>query len=339
MINTLPNKHEHKMHRHVHLSLWAFAAILAPLPAARAANTAAFSDYSFRNAAGQVVLPGRLYIPPETIADPDAVRPLLVYLHGGGAIGTDNTTQILQTPDYMLEVAKERGAFLYVPQAPSGWASLSAIDAAMTMINRAVSQLHADSNRLYVAGYSNGGGGTWNLLSRNRGKFAAAFTLSAVAPASGFAAANLLDTAIFAIHARDDATVPVARSREVVNSILTAAGEPRPVYPPASSTQLFVLANPLSEYYREFLASVTPDIGTTFALSRSDTELLYYETPDGNHTGLLGLFYVPPIYDWMFDHSLIPEPNGALLATCSLVGLALARRPRRRRSRAPWPLP
>lgn len=302
--------------------------------AARAAAIADFIDYSYRNAAGQVVLPGRLFVPPESIADPTLSCPLLVYFHGGGAIGTNNTTQIEQSPDYMLDEAKRRGAFLYVPQAPSGWATLSSIDAAMTMINRAVAQRPVDANRLYAAGYSNGGGGVWNLLSRNRGKFAAAFALSAVAPAAGFAAGNLLDTAIFAMHARDDATVPVARSREIVNSILTAAGEPRPTYLPSSSTQLFLLANPRIAFHADLLAAFTPDIGATFALSRSNTDILYYETPDGGHTGLLGFFYVPPIYDWMFEHSLVPEPTAALLGAGFVALLYLTGRRRAKRSHA-----
>ncbi len=176
------------------------AAIVAPshLPAA---NIADFADYSLRNSSGQILLPGRLFIPPEATSDPISPRPLMLYLHGGGARGIDNVAQIVQTPDYMLDEAKQRGAFLYVPQTADTWASTSMVDYAMTMINRAVAEKNADNNRLYATGYSNGGGGTWSLLSRNHRRFAAAIAMSGIIPAAGFNPANLPGTAILALHA------------------------------------------------------------------------------------------------------------------------------------------
>jgi poly(3-hydroxybutyrate) depolymerase len=313
--------------RAVRTALALFAVVLVAPPTARAANIADFTDYSLRNSGGQVLLPGRLFTPPEA-ASSATPRPLMVFLHGGGAAGTNNTTQIQQTPDYMLDEAKRRGAHLYVPQAPVTWASLSHVDSVMTMINRAVADLHADADRLYVTGYSNGGGGTWNLLSRNRDRFAAAFTLSAVAPAPGFVPANLRDTPLFAIHARDDATVPVARTREVVNSILTAAATPRPVYPSSGNPLDFIVANP-SQPLGAALLTAPPDLATTFAISGSDIDLAYYEAAAGGHTGLLGIFYSPLIYEWMFDHTLaVPEPGTASLLVVS--GVLLLRRRRGR---------
>lgn len=293
-----------------------------------AASIADFADFSLRNARGGVELPGRLFIPPEASGPAASPRPLMVYLHGGGAIGTNNVTQIEQTPDYLVDEAKQRGAFLYVPQAPSGWASLTAIDSVMTMINRAIAERNADANRLYAAGYSNGGGGTWNLLSRNKGHFAAAMAVSSVAPASGFVAANLLDTAIIALHARDDATVPVARSRTVINGILAAAQLPLPIYPAASSDQYLLVANPSVPFHREVIDWAPADSTTNYLITGSDLDLLYFEQPGGGHTGLLGAFSAPEVYDWMFSHSLaVPEPTGWALAagTCC----AISRRRRR----------
>ena len=203
-------KHARRVGPSVARALGAIVAAVLLSAIARAASIADFADYSHRNDANQVLLPGRLFTPPEAAANPATPRPLMVYLHGGGAIGTDNVTQILQTPDYLIDEAKRRGAFLYVPQTLTGWSSLASIDSAMTMINRAVADLHADANRLYAAGYSNGGGGVWNLLSRYKNRFAAAVPVAGVVPAAGFVAANLIDTPIFAVHARDDETVTVA---------------------------------------------------------------------------------------------------------------------------------
>jgi hypothetical protein len=291
---------------------------------ASAANIADFADYSLSDSRGRVLLPGRLFTPPEAITDPTSPRPSLVFLHGGGAIGSNNITQVEHTPDYLLDEAKRRGAFLYVPQTDSGWATLSAVDSVMTMIDRAVDERNADDNRLYATGYSNGGGGTWNLLSRNSGRFAAAMAISGVAPAGGFNPANLLGTAIIALHARDDATVPVARTRSVVNGVLTAAGESLPDYPATGSNLVLLVSNPHFAFHRELAASGPPDAGVNFLISRPDLDLIYFESPDGGHTGPLGAYFVPQVYDWMFAHSqAVPEPSTSLVALCGLFSVAI----------------
>jgi predicted peptidase len=281
-----------------------FATISEPLCAA---NIADFGDYSLRDSRGQILLPGRLFTPPDALIDPTTPRALMLYLHGGGAAGTNNVTQIEQTPDYMVDEAKQRGAYLYVPQTATTWASNSVVDLVMTMINRAVAEKNADTRRLYASGYSNGGGGTWTLLSRNKGRFAAAFCLAGISPASGFNAANLLGTAILAVHARDDATVSVTRSRTIVNGILAAAGQPLPNYGAAASDQIFAVSNPSFEFHR-LATDYPPGAAINYYISKPDLDLLYLEAPTGDHTGLLGVFYSPNVYEWMFSHST-PEPG------------------------------
>jgi predicted esterase len=297
----------------------------------RAASLADFPDYSLRNSSGNALLPGRLFTPPEALGDTATPRPLMVYLHGGGAIGTDNVTQIAQTPDYLVEEAKRRGAYLYVPQAPSGWGVSTTLDRAMTMIDRATTLLKADPDRVYITGYSNGGGGTLNMLSRNPGRLAAAMIVSAVAPAAGFSNLRVLDVPLFALHARDDATVSVARSRELLASLLSAARHPQPTYPAPGSNQIFVAANPAVEFHRQVLEQAPMMGSVTHFPIRSDLDLMYFEPPDGGHTGLLGAYWSPLVYDWLFSHSLaVPEPSGAALAggVCCLLLKASRRRSR-----------
>jgi predicted peptidase len=316
------------------VACWTFVTAAASM--AGAANIADFTDYSQFNARGRVELPGRLFIPPEASSGPNTSRPLMVYLHGGGAIGADNLKQIAQTPDYMVDEAKRRGAFLYVPQATTTWASLPAIDSVMTMINRLVTERHVDANRLYATGYSNGGGGTWNLLSRNSKRFAAAVAVSGVAPAPGFAAANLLGTAIIALHARDDATVTVARSRTVVDGILAAAGESLPAYSRVLSNQYLLVANPQFPFHRQLIDEEPPGSTVNVFISRPDLDLIYFEQPNGGHEGVYGVFYSPEMYDWMFSHSLAaPEPSAAILAVGGFFGAILRARSARREPRPP----
>jgi predicted esterase len=304
---------------------------LARTQATLAADIADFVDYSLRNSSGQILLPGRLFVPSEAALDPGLPRPLMLYLHGGGAAGTDNVTQIAQTPDYILDEAKQRGAFLYVPQTASTWASTSQVDYVMTMINRAIAEKNADTNRLYATGYSNGGGGTWSLLSRNHGRFAAAIVIAGIIPAPGFNAGNLLGTAILAAHARDDATVPVARTRTVVDGILSAAHQPLPNYAAAGSDLYFLVANPQVPLHRAVIDSEPPGSTINHFISRPDLDLMYFEQPTGGHTGLLGVFYSPDVYGWLFSHSLAaPEPGSSFLGVCGLSVVVCGRRCRSR---------
>ena len=193
----------------------------------------------------------------------------------------------------MLDEAKLRGAYLYVPQTNDTWASTTMVDLVMTMIDRAVAEKNADLDRLYATGYSNGGGGVWSLLSRNRGRFAAALTLAGIIPAPGFNPANLLGTAILTFHARDDATIPVARTRTVVNGILAAVGEPSPNYAAAASDQILLVSNPHIDFHRLVADSYPPGTAVKHYISRSDLDLLYIDSPYGGHTGLFGIFYAP----------------------------------------------
>ena len=308
----------------------AVVALLASITSARAANIADFVDFTLRTPRGQVVLPGRLYVPPNASSGSHPV-PLIVYLHGSGASGTNNSLQIEQTPDMLASEAKRRGAMLYVPQTNAGWTSTGVTDWVMTMITRAVNELGADPDRLYVTGYSMGGGGTWNMLSRNPGRFAAGLVVSPALQGAGFNAANLLDTPIIAVHARDDATTPVTNSRGVVNQILAAAGEATPTYLDSQSTKYFVAANLAIPFHREIVFSEPPGSTTNHFITRPDLDLMYYESPTGGHTGLLGVYYSEGIYDWMFSHSLaVPEPQAAILLLASgLALLSVNRQPRR----------
>src|SRR3954468_16611651 len=88
-----------------------------------AINVADFADYSLRNASNQVLLPGRLFTPPEAQVPGAAARPLIIFLAGSGTTGTNNLAQLNQVTDLMIAEAKDRGAFLYVPQTINTWSS------------------------------------------------------------------------------------------------------------------------------------------------------------------------------------------------------------------------
>src|SRR3954452_1076994 len=203
------------MRRHLALIVLCVTAAMFPLGAA-AANVADFIDFSLRNGRNQVVLPGRLYVPPEA-SNTASARPFILFLHGGGEDGTNNTSQVNVNIDNLLAEAKRRGAYLYAPQTADNWGSTNTTANVLTMVQTAQATLNVDTTRLYITGLSNGGGGTWNMLSRYPGVFAAGLPIASVGPSTDFTASRLLDEPIWAFHARNDATVAVGVDHGTVN--------------------------------------------------------------------------------------------------------------------------
>ena len=72
----------------------------------------------------------------------------------------------------------------------------------MTMIDRAINERRADAHRVYITGYSQGSNGTWTMLSRYEGRFAAAIPISGGNAAADFVGARLIDTPILRCIAR-----------------------------------------------------------------------------------------------------------------------------------------
>ena len=82
-----------------------------------------------------------------------------------------------------------------------------------------------DPNRLYVTGLSMGGYGTWEAIERWPNYFAAAAPIAGAGDPSK--ASVLTHLPIWAFHGSADTTVPVSGSRDMINAISAAGGNPR----------------------------------------------------------------------------------------------------------------
>lgn len=266
-----------------------------------------FMDFSLRSG-DSTLLPGRLYVPPEAIGSFATPRPLIVFLHGGGGAGTDNMRQLNQDiADLALE-AERRGAFLYAPQASLNWRPKSITYYVMTMVDRALVDYNVDPTRRYLSGYSSGGGGTWNMLSRYPKRFAAAVSVSPVSAEPDFVPANLVGQPIAVFHARNDSIAPVTTTRDIINRILIAANRAVPSYP----------------------AATAPD----FTYSVADLDFNYNEPASGDHSVLFSVYNKPALYTWLFAHTTVPEPStGVLVLTGAIFFPGHRRRDRLFRSR------
>lgn len=254
-------------------------ALITTISSSQAADVADFLDFS------RTGLPGRLYVPPEA-ADLSEPRPLILFLHGAGETGTSNTAQINGNIDNLLQGAKDRGAFLYAPQATTRtWGDVTRSTNVMAMIDEALGTYNIDADRLYVTGLSMGGGGAWNMLNRFDDRFAAGLPIAAVSPSGDFSGANLVGKPAWAFHARNDTTVPSQASRSVVAQVLSAASAAPVTFP--TSAQPF----------------------STLLYTNDHVGLNFTEWPRGGH-GIWGPVYdLPEVYDWMFSKTLTsPAP-------------------------------
>jgi predicted peptidase len=265
-----------------------------------AANVNDFQVYNYLDAGNNILLRGRLFVPANYATDPATQRPLILFFHGSGESGTNNTSQINGNIDNLFAAARDRGAFLYAPQTNIGWSNSTLFDYAMAMIDRAIAERNVDPNRIYVTGLSMGGGGAWNFLNQFPDRVAVTVPICAVPPYPSFNFSELLDEPIWAFHGRFDTTVPTTVTRDMIDTFLTLAGQPLPTYPP--------------------LNTFGPNVQYDFPPLD-----LHYTDWRGSH-GIWGPVYATPaLYDWMFAHGVVPEPGALFLA-----GVALAAFPSRR---------
>lgn len=286
------------------ISAVAIFGLVAPLSdqPVSAASVSDFLVYSYLNNNGSTLLPGRLHVPASYATDPTMPRPLILFLHGAGESGANNTSQVNANIDNLLAAAKARGAFLYAPQTNIGWSSTTLFDYAMSMIDRAIADRNVDPNRIYVTGLSMGGGGTWNFLNQFPDRVAAAVPVCAVPPSPGFNFNELYDEPIWAFHGRFDNVVLATATRYIIDSLLTVAGQSTPAYPP--------------------LNTFGPNVQYDFPPLD-----LHYTDWRGGHNIWTPVYATPALYDWMFAHGVVPEPN-TLVITIAALGAALALRRR-----------
>ncbi|MBN9518312.1 dienelactone hydrolase family protein [bacterium] len=182
---------------------------------------------------GAKALPYRLLVPKAYA--PGTALPLVVWLHGSGETGGDNVAPLRALDKTVLADAEKCPAFVMVPQCPPksawhavGYNKVPEMTDPSRMTVAAVAGLRKefglDGRRIYVGGFSMGGCGTWELLTRYPDLFAAAFPIAgppfAGAPGErpGLAAV-VKRVPVWTFHGDKDAVAPVAGTRAIVAAL------------------------------------------------------------------------------------------------------------------------
>jgi predicted peptidase len=207
--------------------------LFAPLSLVAEDEIDGFAARIYRNASGNI-MPYRLLIPSGY--NNKKRYPLVIWLHGAGGAGTDNVAQISEDQIRGTHIWTEPQnqakypAFVLAPQSPGNWVEelnrLSPEMRSVLEILAAVkSEFNIDATRIYVAGQSDGGYGTWNLITQRPDVFAAAIPLCG---GGDLRSANrVARMPLWIFHGDRDDVIPVTESRKMVAAIQKAGGRPR----------------------------------------------------------------------------------------------------------------
>jgi predicted peptidase len=201
------------------------AATALPSPAELSKARSAFQPDAF-TASSSIHLPYRLLSPDAP--KPKASYPLILILHGSGAIGTDNQSQLgtLALNWAQPDLRHRFPAYVLVPQFPSRTAGykISTVDgllastsnpplsAALDLVEHLANTYPIDRTRIYIIGFSMGASAGWHALLRRPSLFAAAVLLSGIPPERS-TAAQLAGTPILITHGNTDPENPFAPDR------------------------------------------------------------------------------------------------------------------------------
>ena len=106
--------------------------------------------------------------------------PVVVWLHGAGQRGVDNSQQLDTGAGCLMSIITENSgdydAVFIAPQCPAGvfWRDESMLQSLMNLVNHVVEHVPiADSGRICIAGFSMGGDAAWKLALSNPRQLAA----------------------------------------------------------------------------------------------------------------------------------------------------------------------
>ena len=178
--------------------------------------------------------------------------PLILFLHGGGEIGTDNKFQLTANDGASVWVDRhlhgdEPACFVLAPQAFPAPGRMGWSEEQCRMVNELIEKLAAeypiDTKKICCTGMSMGGRGTWtfNRLFPDRcacmvgicGTYA--FDLHEIDQQAGDVVGKLKNKPIWIFHAEDDVVVDINLSRRVVELFRQAGSNIRYTEYPASA--------------------------------------------------------------------------------------------------------
>jgi predicted peptidase len=235
-----------------------FMLLLVALPAYGAGPEELFAAFTMRESITVPATANRAYrlLVPADAGNARSKLPVVIYLHGSGAKGTDNMKQTEEPLPRLLaspELRKRFPCFILAPQCregddsqdrpnnwvkwenqkvskPAGWLRSESkpsdqLQGAMAALQDVLARPSADSSRVYLTGVSMGGSASWWWAAHEPEKFAAVVTACGLSETGK--AARYAKLPLWAFHGSDDDVAPVQRSRDMIAAIQAAGGTPK----------------------------------------------------------------------------------------------------------------
>jgi len=167
----------------------------------------------------EITLQYLCYVPPEFDSAGTALWPLVIYLHGYNAVGSDLNLVKTHGLPRKIEEGTEFPFIVLSPQCPEDkWWSYF-VDELEIFVESMFSIYPVDTNRVYLTGFSMGGYGTWYLAARRPEWF------SAIAPVCGRGpknrACNMKDMGVWIFHGEKDEVVDFQYSLDMYTALQT----------------------------------------------------------------------------------------------------------------------
>ena len=230
------------------MKVFHMALFLALIPIYLAGQVeSAYQNVSFQSPDGAIIEYRILY--PESYGEEEGEQyPLVLFLHGSGERGADNTKQLTHGAQLFLDSIEQYPAIVVFPQCPDGlrWSSYESTGTGfsrqmefpfeespsepMAQVQKLLQILslteQVDTNRLYLMGLSMGAMGTFDLLARQPHTFAAAV------PICGGGNLEIAEryaghTRLWIFHGARDNVVPVENSRRMYEALKEAGADVR----------------------------------------------------------------------------------------------------------------
>jgi predicted peptidase len=200
----------------------------------------AYKFRTYKDAGGQT-LPYRLLSPKEIA--PGKNYPLVLFMHGVGERGTDNTGQLIHGAGEFAkpENRQKYPCFVIAPQCPPNcrWVEVDwslpshvmpqkpsvPLRLALELVEKLAAELPVDKSRIYVTGLSMGGFGAWDAIQRRPELFAAAIPVCGGGDAAE--APKLKNLPIWAFHGNKDGVVLPRRTTDMIEAVAKAGGSPK----------------------------------------------------------------------------------------------------------------
>lgn len=172
----------------------------------------------------------RLYDPAENGYSEESY-PLVLFLHGEDATGTDNESQLTADVGASFWADKVRQdanpSYVLAPQnTEDDWTSKETTALVEQALDDVIASGNVDTNRIYVVGLSSGATEAWKLLLEYPDVFAAAIPCAGEVPAEYYdidgAFDALKNTPVWAFHASDDDVVPEEGTSKAIQALKDA---------------------------------------------------------------------------------------------------------------------